>query len=54
MYKSFSRPQLDYGDVTYDETFNMLIQQKMETSHRNAALKKTGTIRSSSSEKLYQ
>ena len=54
IYKSFIRPHLDYGDMIYDQTFNMSSQQKMETIQYNAALAITGAIRSSSREKLYQ
>ena len=54
IYKSFIRPHLDYGDMIYDQTFNMLFQQKMETIQYNAALAITGAIRGSSREKLYQ
>ena len=54
IYKSFIRPHLDYGDMIYDQTFNMLFQQKVETIQYNAALAITGAIRGSSREKLYQ
>ena len=54
IYKSFIRPRLDYGDITYDQTFNMSFQQKMETIQYNAALAITDKIRGSSREKLYQ
>ena len=54
IYKSFIRRHLDYGDMTYDQTFNMFFQQKMETMQYNAALTITGAIRGSSREKLYQ
>ena len=54
IYKSFIRPHLDYGDVIYDQNFNMSFQQKMETIQYNAALAITGAIRGSSREKLYQ
>ena len=40
--------------VIYDQTFNMLLQQKMETIQHNAALAITGAIRGSSREELYQ
>ena len=33
IYKS-----LDYGDMTYDQTFNMSLQQKLKTVKYNAAL----------------
>ena len=54
IFKSFIRPHLDYGDMIYDQTFNMSLQQKMETIHSNAALAITGAIRGSFREKLYQ
>ena len=54
IYKSFIRSHLDYGDMIYDQTFNMSFQQKMETMQYNAALAITGPIRGSSREKLYQ
>ena len=53
-YKSFIRSHLDYGDMIYDQTFNILFQQKVETTQYNAALAITGAKRSSSCEKLYQ
>ena len=40
--------------MIYDQTFNILFQQKMETIQFNAALAITSTIRGSSREKLYQ
>ena len=43
-----------YGDITYDQTFNMSFQQKVETIQYNAALAITGAIRSFFMEKLYQ
>ena len=54
IYKSFARPHLDYGDMIYDQTFNMSFQQKMETIQYNAALTITGAIRGSSRQKVYQ
>ena len=53
-YKLFIRPHLDYGDMIYDQTLNMSIEQKMETIQYNVTLTKTASIRGSSSEKLYQ
>ena len=52
MYKSFIRPHLDYGDMIYDQTFNLSFQQKMETIQYNAVLAITSVIRGSSREKL--
>ena len=51
IFKPFIRPHLDYGDMIYDQTFNMSFQQKMETMQYNAALAITGAIRGSSREK---
>ena len=45
---------LDYGDMIFDQSFNMLFQQKMERIQYNSALAITGAIRGSSKEKLYQ
>ena len=53
-YKSFIRPHLHYGDMIYDQTFNMSFQKKMGTIKYNVALAITGAIRGSSREKLYQ
>ena len=52
IYKSVIRSHLDYGDMIYDQTFNMSFQQKMETIQYNATLAITGAIRGSSREKL--
>ena len=54
IYKSFIRPHLDYGDVIYDQTFNLSFQQKMETIQYNPALAIASAIRGSAREKLYQ
>ena len=54
IHKWFIRSQLDYGDMVYDQTFNMSFQQKMGTIQYNAALAITDAIRCSSREKLYQ
>ena len=40
--------------MIYDQTFNMLFQQIIETIQYNASLAITGAIRGSSREKLYQ
>ena len=54
IFKSFIRPHLDYVNMIYDQTFNMLFQQIIETIQYNASLAITGAIRGSSREKLYQ
>ena len=47
IYRSFVRPDLDYGDMIYD-------QAKNESVQYNASLPKTGVIRGIFQEKLYQ
>ena len=52
IYKSFIRPHLDYGDVIYDQNNNNRLSQK--SIQYNAVLTTTGSIRVTSTEKLYQ
>ena len=52
IYKSFTRPHLDYGDIIYDQTFNKSFHEKIESIQYNAAI--TGAIRGTFSKKLYQ
>ena len=52
VYKSFIRPQLDYGDVVYDQPSNDAFANKLETVQYNAALEITGVIKGTSREKL--
>ena len=54
IYKSFTRPDLDYGDILYDKAFNESFHQKIESIQYNAWLAITGAIRGSSREKIYQ
>ena len=54
VYSSFISLHLYYGDMIYDQTFNMLFQQKMETIQYYVALAITGAKRGSSREKLYE
>ena len=54
IYKCFIRPHLDYGDIVYDQPYNLSFHQKLESIQYNAALALTGAIRGSSREKLYQ
>ena len=48
------RSHLDYGDIIYDQTYNLSFHQKLESIQYNAALALTVAIRGSSREKLYQ
>ena len=54
IYKSFIRPHLDYGDVIYYQNNNNRLSQKIESIQYNAVLTITGSIRVTSTEKLYQ
>ena len=54
IYKCFIRPHLDYGDIIYDQAYNLSFHQKLESIQYNAALALTGAIRGNSREKLYQ
>ena len=51
--KSFIRPHLDYDDIIYDQAYNVSFHQKLESLQYNWALAITGTIRGTSTEKLY-
>ena len=54
IYKCFIRPHLDYGDIIYDQAYNLSFHQKLESIQYNASLALTRAIRGSSREKLYQ
>ena len=54
IYKSFIRPHLDYGDIIYDQAYNVSFQQKIESIQYNAAVAITGAIRGTSKEKLFE
>ena len=54
IYKAFVRPHLDYGDILYDQAYNMSFHEKLESIQYRACLAITGAIQGSSKEKLYQ
>ena len=54
IYKTFVRPDLDCGDVFFDQTFNASFHEKLESIQYIACLALTGTIRGTSKENLYQ
>ena len=54
IYKAFVRPYLDYGNILYDQAYNMSFHHKLESIQYNACLAITGAIRGTSKEKLYQ
>ena len=54
IYKAFIKLHLDYGDIFYDQAYNMSFHQKLESIQYNACLAITGAIRGTSKETLYQ
>ena len=54
IYKSFTRPHLDYAGVIFDNPSNATFSTRIESAQYSAALAITGTIRGTSKEKLYQ
>ena len=50
IYKAFVKPHLEYGDQTFNSSFN----EKLESNRYNACLALTGAIRGSLTEKIYQ
>ena len=51
--KSFIRPHLNYGDVIYDQAYNITFHQKSESIQYNSALATTGAVRGTSKEQLH-
>ena len=51
IYKSFIRPNLDYGDILYDKANNENFQNKIEKLQYRACLAITGAIQGTSREK---
>ena len=47
------RPHLDYGEMIYDEAYNEIFHQKLESFQYSTCLALSGGIRESSIEKLY-
>ena len=54
IYKVVVRPHLGYGDILYDQAFNLSFYQKLESVQYRACLAITGAIRGNSREKIYQ
>ena len=53
IYKSHIRPNLDYGDIIYDQTHIDHFINKVESVLYNAALSITGAIKGTSKEHIY-
>ena len=54
IYKSFVRPILDYGDITYDKSHKDSFIEKIERLQYSACLVITGVFKGISRERLYQ
>ena len=48
VFKAFIRPNLDYGDIIYNQSYNNSFHKKMESIQYNAALATTSTLRDTS------
>ena len=46
IYKSFIKPHLDYGDVTFDQVFNTSFHDNLGSIQYNSPLTITGAIKS--------
>ena len=53
IYKSIIRPHLDYGDIIYDQSYNISFPQRLESLQYHVALAITGAIPGTLKEKLY-
>ena len=53
IYKSFARPHLDYGDITYDNPENETLINKLEKVQYQSCLAITGAFQGTSRESLY-
>ena len=45
LYKSFVRPNLDYGDIIYEQAINSSFHEKLKSIQYNASLAITGDIK---------
>ena len=48
VFKAFIRPNLDYGDIIYNQSYNNSFHKKMESIQCNAALATTSALRGTS------
>ena len=54
IYKSFVRPNLDYGDTIFDKPNNESFKRKIESIQYKARIAITGAIQGTSRERLYR
>lgn len=55
-FKAFRQAplHLDYGDILYNQAYNMFFEEKLESLQYDAYLVITGAMRGSSKEKIYE
>ena len=53
IYKSFSRPYFDYGDIIYDKPNNESFKNKTENAQYKVCIEKTDAVQGASRERLY-
>ena len=54
IYKSFVRPNLDYGDIIFDKPNNESFKSKIESIQYKTCVAITGAIQGTSRERLYR
>ena len=54
IYKAFLRPHFDYGDILYDQAFNMSFHQKIKSILYNTYFDISGAVQGTSKYKIYQ
>ena len=54
IFKSFTRPHLDYGGIIYDRAYNTSFHQNIESIQNSSTLAIADAVRGTSREKLYQ
>ena len=53
-YKTLARPNLDYGDILYEQIYNMLFHKKLESVQYSARFTINGEIGGTPKDKIYQ
>ena len=54
IYKTFIRSQLDYADIIYDQAYNSVFRDQLESIQYNVCLAITDAIGGTSTEKIHQ
>ena len=54
IHKAFVGPHFDYGDILYDQAFNLSFYQKLESIQYRACSAISDAIRGTSRERIYQ